>query len=75
MVVGGAAHGLAELPDAGTAGRDPVPQGTGFFELAEEGGPATQPVELFGRLASVLCHGRHVLAGFGKAPWGGGPLT
>lgn len=48
MVVGGSAHGLADLPDPGPARGDPVAEGAGFLEFAEEGRPATQAVESFG---------------------------
>jgi hypothetical protein len=48
VVVGGAAHGGAELANPGAAGGDPVPEGAGFFQFAEEGGAAAEAVELLG---------------------------
>ena len=73
MVVGGAAHGFAELADAGPARGDPGAEGAGLFQLAEEGGPAAEAVELFWRLAGVLGHGGTILVGSGEAPLGRGP--
>ena len=71
MVVGGAAHGFAELADPGPAGGDPVSEGAGLLEFAEEGGAAAQPVQLFGRLPGVLRHGR-TSCRLRQAPRGGG---
>ena len=71
-MIGRPAHCLAELADPRAAGRDPVAQGAGFLEFAQEGGTATQPVELFWRLTGVFRHGRTSSSVGGKGALGGG---
>jgi uracil phosphoribosyltransferase len=73
VVIGGAAHGFPELADPGPARGDPGAEGAGLLQFAEEGGAATEPVELFWRLAGVLGHGGTILVGSGEAPLGRGP--
>lgn len=48
MVEGGPAHGGADLADPGAAGSDPVAEGAGLFQFAEEGGAAAEAVKLLG---------------------------
>ena len=64
-MIGGAAHGFAELADAGPARGDPGAEGAGLFQLAEEGGPATEAVELVRRLALFSGTAGTILVGSG----------
>jgi hypothetical protein len=80
VVVGGSAHGGADLADAGAAGGDPGAEGAGLVQFAEEGGAAAEAVELFGCLAGGLGHGGTILGSirlyrFLGGARGGGRLT
>jgi hypothetical protein len=48
MVICGAAHGGADLPEPGPARSHPGAEGAGFVQFAEEGGAAAEAVELLG---------------------------